>query len=128
MNKGGQIDKAECHAEIDRELFGRLFSAGFTILGLGLPVMAGALVALRNAKLSTLLGDELRRLVWLLLPAIVICTNITTSLPNTSWIVKQGSQDKNVSTSHLNNIVSVSCSRPCASCLIQPLPSLPGIR
>ena len=74
MNKGGQIDKAECHAEIDRELFGRLFSAGFTILGLGLPVMAGALVALRDAKLSTLLGDELRRLVWLLLPAIVICT------------------------------------------------------
>lgn len=67
-------DKMKGHTEIDPELIGKLFSAGFTILGLGLPAMAGALVALRDLTISTLMADGLRRLVWLLLPTIVICT------------------------------------------------------
>lgn len=57
----------------DRDLVGKLFSAGYTILGIGFPVMTAALVALRNQGLSTLSADALRGLVWLLLPAVVIC-------------------------------------------------------
>lgn len=60
--------------EINQDLFGKLFSAGFTILGIGLPVMAGALVTLRSAGIPTHVDEGLRRLVWLLLPAVLICT------------------------------------------------------
>lgn len=59
--------------EIDRELIGKLFSVGFTILGIGFPVMAGALVALRDPGISSELAESLRRLIWLFLPTVVIC-------------------------------------------------------
>lgn len=58
---------------VDRDLVGKLFSAGYTILGIGFPVMTTALAALRNTGQSTLSADGLRGLVWLLLPAVVIC-------------------------------------------------------
>lgn len=73
MNSLSNNNKTDHPPEIDRDLFSKLFVAGFTILGIGFPVMAGALVALRDPKISTLFADELRRLVWLLLPAVVLC-------------------------------------------------------
>ena len=60
--------------EIDRELISKLFSAGFTIFGIGFSVMAGALVALRDPGISSAFAEGLRSLVWLLLPTVVICT------------------------------------------------------
>ena len=67
-------NETDSSAEIDRELIGKLFSAGFTILSIGFPVMAGALVALRKPGISSAFAEGLRGLVWLLLPAVVICT------------------------------------------------------
>jgi hypothetical protein len=60
-------------AEMDRDLISRLFSAGFTILGIGFPVLTGALAALRDPGISSSLATGLRGVVWLLLPAVVIC-------------------------------------------------------
>lgn len=74
MTVNSNVSAMEGRAEIDRELIGKLFSAGFTILGLGFPVMLGALTALRDPGISTALAEGLRWLVWLLLPAVVICT------------------------------------------------------
>jgi len=74
MNTGSNSRRTDGSAEMDRELIGKLFSAGFTILGIGFPVLAGALVALRDPGISSALAEGLRGLVWLLLPAVVICT------------------------------------------------------
>jgi hypothetical protein len=74
MNVGSKSSRTDGSAEIDRELISKLFSAGFTIFGIGFSVMAGALVALRDPGISSALAEGLRRLVWLLLPAVVICT------------------------------------------------------
>jgi len=65
--------KTDDGAEIDRELISKLFSTGFTILSIGFPAMAGALAALRDPGISSTLASGLRGLVWLLLPAVVIC-------------------------------------------------------
>lgn len=73
MNVDSAKNKMNCNSQTDRELISKLFSTGFTVLSIGFPVMAGALVALRNAELSTASAEELRTLVWLLLPAVVIC-------------------------------------------------------
>ena len=73
MNVGSSSSRKDGSAEIDREMIGKLFSAGFTILGIGFPVMAGALVALRDPGISSALAEGLRGLVLLLLPAVVIC-------------------------------------------------------
>jgi hypothetical protein len=73
MNAGSHSSRTDGSVEMDRELMSKLFSAGFTILGISFPVLAGALVALRDPGISTSLARGLRGLVWLLLPAVVIC-------------------------------------------------------
>ena len=43
MNVGSNSNRRDGSAEMDRELIGKLFSAGFTILGIGFPALAAAL-------------------------------------------------------------------------------------
>jgi len=57
----------------EKDLIEKLFSAGFTIFGIGFPILAGALAALNNPTISTTYAKGVEYLVNLLLPAILIC-------------------------------------------------------
>jgi hypothetical protein len=56
MNDGASSRITDSAPEVDRDLIGKLLSSGFTILGIGFPVMVGALAALRDPGLSSTLG------------------------------------------------------------------------